>query len=130
MEPLHLNRRSLLLASAALLLPLPALAEDRPAAEEVVLTWYRLILELIRHTATYSPPVASRAFAYLGVALWEGVAQSRGLTSLAGQVNGLTPPPAPPGPVDQAALVHATLSAATAALFFNTVPGLVQRKVI
>ncbi len=122
MEPLHLNRRSLLLASAALLLPLPALAEDRPAAEEVVLKWYRLILELIRHTATYSPPVASRAFAYLGVALWEGVAQSRGLTSLAGQVNSLTSPPAPPGPLDEAALVHAVLSSATAALFFNTGP--------
>ncbi|MBL9053051.1 MAG: vanadium-dependent haloperoxidase [Tabrizicola sp.] len=121
MEPLHLNRRSLLLASAALILPLPALAQERPGPEEVVLTWYRLILELIRHTATYSPPVASRAFAYLGVSLYEAIAGPRGLTSLAGQVNGLTPlPPAPV--IDEAVLAHEVLAQATAVLFGNTGP--------
>lgn len=122
MEPFHLNRRFLLLAGVALALPVPALAADRPSPETVVLTWYRLILELIRHTATYSPPVASRAFAYLGVALWEAVASTRGLTSLAGQINGLTSLPPAPGPLDEAALMHATLSAATAAFFGNTGP--------
>ncbi|CAN1540127.1 PAP2_haloperoxidase domain containing protein [Paracoccaceae bacterium] len=122
MEPFHLNRRFLLLAGVALALPVPAFAADRPSPEVVVLQWYRLILELIRHTATYSPPVASRAFAYLGVALWEAVAQSRGLTSLAGQANGLAPLPQLPGAVDEAVLVHATLSAATATLFANTGP--------
>lgn len=122
MEPFHLNRRRLLLAGVAFSLPVPVLAADRPTPEDVVLQWYRLILELIRHTATYSPPVASRAFAYLGVALWEAVAQSRGLTSLAGQLNGLTPLPTAAGAVDEAALVHATLSAGTAALFGNTGP--------
>ena len=122
MEPFHLNRRFLLLAGVALALPVPAFAANRPSPEAVVLQWYRLILELIRHTATYSPPVAARAFAYLGVALWEAVASTRGLTSLAGQANGLTPLPPAPGAVDEAALVHATLSIATAQLFANTGP--------
>lgn len=122
MEPLHLNRRGLLLASAALAWPVPAFAAERPTPEAVVLQWYRLILELIRHTATYSPPVASRAFGYLGVALWEAVAQARGLSSLAGQVNGLTALPPAPGPLDEAVLVHATLATGTAALFGNTGP--------
>jgi hypothetical protein len=121
-ESLRLNRRALLLAGVALALPVPALAAERPSPETVVLTWYRLILELIRHTATYSPPVASRAFAYLGVALWEALASARGLTSLAGQATGLTALPPAPGPLDEAALLHATLSAATAALFGNTGP--------
>ncbi len=35
-------------------------------AEEVLHTWYDLGLELVWHTPTYSPPVASRSFAYLG----------------------------------------------------------------
>lgn len=122
MEPLHLNRRFLLLAGVALALPVPALAADRPSPEAVVLQWYRLILELIRHTATYSPPVASRAFAYLGVTLWEAVAQSRGLTSLAGQVKGLAALPRATTPLDEAALVHGALSGATEVLFGNTGP--------
>ena len=29
--------------------------------------WYRMSLELVRHTPTYTPPVASRAFAYIGI---------------------------------------------------------------
>ena len=110
------------MAGVAFALPVPAFAADRPTPEEVVLKWYRLILELVRHTATYSPPVASRAFAYLGVALWEAVAQSRGLTSLAGQLNGLNALPPAPAAMDEATLVHATLSKATEFLFANTGP--------
>ena len=56
--------------------------------------WYRLVLKLVRHTPTYSPPVASRSFAYLGVIAYEAVASgSNALLSLAGQLNGLTPVP-------------------------------------
>ena len=51
-------------------------------------------LELVRHTPTYSPPVASRAFAYLGVTAFEAVATgSDELQSLAGQLNGLQAAP-------------------------------------
>ncbi len=67
-----------------------AQANAKPA-EEVLRTWYQLVLELVRHTPTYSPPVASRSFAYLGVTAFEAVATgSAELQSLAGQLNGLT----------------------------------------
>ena len=49
-------------------------AENPRPPEAVLRTWYKLVLELVRHTATYSPPVASRAFAYLGVTAFEAVA--------------------------------------------------------
>jgi hypothetical protein len=39
----------------------PALAAARSdVSREVLLTWHKLILELVRHTATYMPPVAAR----------------------------------------------------------------------
>ena len=58
--------------------------------EDVLSTWYGLILKLVRHTATYSPPLASRNFAYLGVASYEAIASGDGkLNSLAGQLHGL-----------------------------------------
>ena len=41
----------------------PALAQaDRPAPQKILRDWYYLMNELVRHTATYSPPVASRSF--------------------------------------------------------------------
>ena len=47
---------------------------DGASSEVVLKNWYGLILKLIRHTPTYSPPVASRALAYLGVTAYEAVA--------------------------------------------------------
>ena len=52
----------------------PVAAAERPGAQEALLKWYGLVLELVRHTPTYSPPVASRAFAYLGIAAYEATA--------------------------------------------------------
>lgn len=70
------------------------LAQERMSANDVLRTRYELILELVRHTPTYSPPVASRAFGYVGVTAYEAVASGEaGLRSLAGQLNGLQPPP-------------------------------------
>ena len=78
-------------ALAAFAMPGAAAAQgDPPAAQEVLRGWYQLMLELVRHTPTYSPPVAARTFAYLGVTAFEAVASGSGeLQSLAGQLNGL-----------------------------------------
>jgi hypothetical protein len=91
----------------------------------VVLDWYRLSLELVRHTATYSPPVASRTFGYLGVAFYASVANRSGkLRSLAGQLNGLTHLPQPElnAVYDDAVVLHSALSGMVRALFANTGP--------
>ena len=95
------------------------------APEQVVRTWYRLVLELVRHTPTMSPPVASRAMGYIGVSAYEVVASgSDRMTSLAGQVNGLEAGPVrEPGAVyDEAVAVQAALAASVTAFFANTGP--------
>ena len=94
-------------------------------ADTVMRDWYRLILELVRHTPTYSPPVASRAFAYLGVTAYEALAAGdTTMTSLAGQLNGLTPvPPREAGTAyDEAVVMQAALSSAAREFFGNTGP--------
>lgn len=121
---LRLGRRQVLagmVAAPALLTARAAQAATDGGA--VVDTWYRLLLELVRHTPIYSPPVASRAFGYLGVILQECLAGGpEGLISLAGQVNGLTPLPAADGPVDPALTLHSALSVAAQSLFSHTGP--------
>ena len=68
MRPAGPHRRALILGAGALVcagaLASPAAAGVSDGrAEQVLSSWYRLLLELIRGTATYSPPVAARAFA-------------------------------------------------------------------
>ena len=119
-----LHRRTVL-ALPLLALARPALAADRAdVSREVLLMWHRLILELVRHTATYVPPVAARAFAYIGVTAHEALASGNGrLVSLAGQLNGLPPLPArADGAFDAPCVLHAALQAAVAELFGNTGP--------
>ena len=99
-------------------------ANARPP-EDVLRTWYGLVLKLVRHTPTYSPPVASRAFAYLGVTAFEATASgSSQLRSLAGQLNGLSPvPQREAGKVyDDAVVLDAAMAAAAQAFFENTGP--------
>ncbi|MDR7028152.1 vanadium-dependent haloperoxidase [Rhizobium rosettiformans] len=94
-------------------------------ADKVMRDWYRLILELVRHTPTYSPPVASRAFAYLGVTAYEALASGdTTMTSLSGQLNGLTPVPQREGGMayDEAVVMQAALSSAAREFFGNTGP--------
>jgi hypothetical protein len=117
------------IAACALTLLVPfAFAEESgsmPAPESVLGQRYRLVLDLVRHTATYSPPVASRAFAYLGVIAYEATASDRDdLKTLAGQLNGLGPLPArqPDRAYDEAVVLDAALSAATERFFNNTGP--------
>ena len=99
--------------AGALCAAAPAVADDNRT--EVLGNWYRMILELVRHTPTYTPPVASRSFAYTALVAYEATASGDGaLRSLAGQVNGL--PPAPPreegAAYDEDAILNAALARA------------------
>ena len=103
----------------------PAMAANRAdVSREVLLTWHKLILELVRHTATYMPPVAARAFAYIGVTAHEALASGNpALRSLAGQLTDLSPLPARgDGDFDEPCVLHAALNAAVRDLFANTGP--------
>lgn len=104
----------------------PGLAQDgRDRARDVVIGWNRLILELVRHTPTYSPPVASRAFAYLGVTAFEAaVSGDPALQSLAGQLNALEALPQRQADTayDEAIVMHAALSVGANEFFGNTGP--------
>ncbi|WP_404403249.1 vanadium-dependent haloperoxidase [Pelagibacterium halotolerans] len=96
-----------------------------PAAQDVLITWNRMVLELVRHTPTYSPPVASRAFAYLGVTAFEAtVGGSETLTSLAGQLNALEPVPGRETGegYDEAVVMHTAMAHAVRHFFSNTGP--------
>ncbi len=124
---MRITRRLALKAAAALFLTGHArattAAENR--AGDVLRQWYRLVLQLVRHTATYSPPVASRSFAYLGVAAYQAVASSSaGLASLEGQLNGLASLPArkPGETYSDAVIIHCVMAGAVNAFFGNTGP--------
>lgn len=112
------------LVAAVLGLVGSARAQSDERAVEVTRTWYRLTLELVRHTPTYSPPVASRSLAYLGVAAQEALAGGRSsMRSLAGQLNGLEAfPPRPDGIYDEAVVLQRALTISTRHFFSNTGP--------
>lgn len=116
-----MNRRGFLMLSVAALAPIPSFAATGPG--DILFNWYRLILELVRHTATYTPPVASRAFAYLGITAYEALATGNpAYVSLAGQVNGLTPVPARDGAMDDGAVMQGALVDGVRNFFGNTGP--------
>ncbi len=99
--------------------------EARPGAQEVTQRWYALSLELVRHTPTYTPPVASRALAYMGVAAYEATASgSSELVSLAGQLNDLKALPTREAnqTYDEAVVMEAAMSTIVQSLFENTGP--------
>ncbi|MEQ1769791.1 MAG: vanadium-dependent haloperoxidase [Devosia sp.] len=100
-------------------------AEPRPQPQEILRDWYYLMNELVRHTATYSPPVASRSFGYLGVTAFEAVAGgSEKLQSLAGQLQDFQHvPQREAGAVyDDTIIVSAAMSDAIVFYFGNTGP--------
>lgn len=102
-----------------------ALAADRPSAGEILRNWYYLMNELVRHTATYSPPVASRNFGYIGVTVFEAaVGGSDKLVSLVGQLEGLSSVPARQdgAQYDEQVIINAALSDAIVDYFGNTGP--------
>ena len=121
------RRRALQICGAAALLGLSGgLARaEQTAGGEILRQWYKVVLMLVRHTATYSPPVASRAFAYLGVAAYQAVASgSTSLVSLEGQLNGLKalPPRDPSRQYSDAVITHCVLASAVKTFFGNTGP--------
>src|SRR3990167_4255594 len=88
-----ISRRGVLgMAAGLAALPLTRAAATSNSAtpEDVIRRGHKLVLQLGGPTATYSPPVASRAFAYLGIAAYEALAPSGGMRTLAGEGDGLT----------------------------------------
>jgi PAP2 superfamily len=93
--------------------------------QEVLQRWYKLALELVRHTATYTPPVASRSFAYIGVTVFEATATgSSSLHTLAGQLHGLKDVPQREAgkTYDDAVMIQAAMAFATQNFFDHTGP--------
>lgn len=98
-------------------------ATGAPSAEDVLQDWYRLVLLLVRHTPTYSPPVASRAFAYLGIIAHEVVAACDAASlSLVGQLRDLMPLPHDAAGAHLPHVMHAALERAITDFFGNTGP--------
>jgi hypothetical protein len=123
------HRLALLVFLALFAVPAPtdasAAQPQAERAQQALGTWYKLALALVRHTPTYSPPVASRTFAYMGVAAFEGVASgAEDMQSLAGQLNGLQPLPKRKSgeAYDEAVVINAALSSVVRDLFDNTGP--------
>jgi len=122
-----MTRRSALkgVAAAALLGLSGRIAHAEDTGGAILRQWYKVVLMLVRHTATYSPPVASRAFAYLGVAAYQAVASgSTSLVSLEGQLNGLKalPPRDPAKRYSDAVITHCVMASAVKTFFGNTGP--------
>jgi hypothetical protein len=87
---------------------------------EVALRWFDLSLDLVRETGGFSPPVASRAFGYLGVALYEAIVPGMpDHQSLAGQVADfpVLPAPAPDARLHWPAVANAALASLMRELF-------------
>jgi hypothetical protein len=92
---------------------------------EVLGNWYRMILELVRHTPTQTPPVASRAFAYTAIIAYEATASgSAELQTLAGQLPWLAPVPARDPGLSYAddVVLNAAMARAVDVYFANTGP--------
>lgn len=100
-------------------------AGPRPEPGVILRDWYTLMNELVRHTATYSPPVASRSFGYLGITAFEAaVGGSDKLVSLVGQLHGLesVPQREAGATYDETIIVSAAMSDAIVFYFGNTGP--------
>jgi hypothetical protein len=112
--------------AVAMSLVMMATAQAKQAPEKVLHTWYRMVLELVRHTPTFSPPVASRAFAYFGVTGYEVVASrpDSPLLTLSGQLNALTPLPDRDADAtyDEGVILNAAMAVTANTYFSNTGP--------
>lgn len=119
-----MNRRQalLLIGSAPFL---GAVSAEAGSPDDIIGTWYRLALTLTRHTPIYSPPVASRTFAYMGVAAYEVLASgTKSLQTLAGQLHGLgaTPSREAGAAYDDGVILNAVLATLVKTLYNDTGP--------
>jgi PAP2 superfamily len=88
----------------------------------VATDWFSLSLELVQETKGFSPPVASRAFGYMGVTLYEAIVPGmKGYKSLVGQLNGLTSVPQPEAEqtYDWSVVANSAIAEMTKKLFAN-----------
>lgn len=83
--------------------------------------WFRLALDLVKDTDGFTPPVASRAFAYMGISLYEALRPGMpGYLSLAGQLHGLAPLPEAKQSYDWAVVADTALADITKKMFLST----------
>jgi hypothetical protein len=116
------------IGAAVVALPLgPVSAPTGPATgtydAAVANAWADQLRELIRTTSGFTPPVASRALGYAGVAMYEaGRPGIPGAESLTGHLNDLTPLPRPLGgmPYHWPSAVNAAAASVASNLFRNT----------
>jgi hypothetical protein len=103
-------------------------APARPAGQfssAVATEWFQLALLLTQQTPGFSPPVAARAFGYLGLALYESVVPGMPQnTSLAGQLNELSSLPwaQPDEPLHWPTVANAALATMTRMMYSNATP--------
>ena len=103
----------------------PEPVAGRPASAysaNVATDWFNLALSLTQQTPGFSPPVASRALAYLGLTLYETVLPGMPQNiSLAGQLNELSSLPwaQPDEPLHWPTAANAALATMTRMMFSN-----------
>jgi hypothetical protein len=105
--------------------PAASVAAAAPAAKysaNVATEWFALALQLTQQTPGFSPPVASRALAYLGLALYESVVPGMPQhQSLAGQLNELSSLPwaQPDEALHWPTVANASMATMTRMMFSN-----------
>jgi hypothetical protein len=121
----HLLHRAVLAAAVLLGAPAARGADAPPAASfsaNVAIEWFDLATRVAQLTPGNSPPVTSRSFAYLAVALHEAVVPGMpGHRALAGQLNELQSLPAvqPDEALHWPTVAHAALATMTRMMFPN-----------
>ena len=92
---------------------------------QVATEWFQLALLLTQQTPGFSPPVAARALAYLGLTLYESVVPGMPQNiSLAGQLNELSSLPwaQPDEPLHWPSVANASLATMTRMMFASATP--------
>ncbi|HMX40448.1 MAG TPA: vanadium-dependent haloperoxidase, partial [Saprospiraceae bacterium] len=99
-------------------------ASVQQLSSDVANRWFGLSLQFAKTTPGFTPPVAARAFGYLGLALYETCAPGMpGYVSLQGRINGLqtgTLPDAPSDPIHYGLAANRALSVMMLNLYKGT----------